>query len=185
MGVLRDELERMGPDDGSIRQAFDGWVRAEIERIETDPDRAAEIGRAVRRVVAHETVQTWLWDVWSRMRVALEADAAKPEGRAQAVIAGALANLGTLLQTDPGARARLQIAAEGIVANLLPAAQAQLADFIGNVVAGWDADTITDKLELRVGKDLQWVRFNGTMVGAAVGGLLFVVLTAAFGSAGG
>ena len=185
MGVLRDELERMGPDDGSIRQAFDGWVRAEIERIETDPDRAAEIGRAVRRVVAHETVQTWLWDVWSRMRVALEADAAKPEGRAQAVIAGALANLGTLLQTDPGARGRLQIAAEGIVANLLPAAQAQLADFIGNVVAGWDADTITDKLELRVGKDLQWVRFNGTMVGAAVGGLLFVVLTAAFGSAGG
>lgn len=182
LGVLRDELERMGPDDGSIRQAFDTWVRTEIDRIDTDPARAAEIGQALRRVVAHETVQTWLWDVWSRLRVALEQDAAKSEGRTQAVIASALSNLGSLLATDPGARARLQIAAEGIVANLLPAAQAQLADFIGDVVAGWDAATITDKLELRIGRDLQWVRFNGTMVGAAVGGAVFLVLTALFGA---
>ena len=182
LGVLRDELERMGPDNGSIRQAFDGWVRAEIERIDTDPARAAEIGRAVRRVVAHETVQTWLWDVWSRLRVALEEDAGKPDGRTQAVIAAALSNLGTLLATDPGARARLQVAAEGIVANILPTAQGQLADFIGDVVAGWDPGTITDKLELRIGKDLQWVRFNGTMVGAAVGGAVFLILTALFGA---
>lgn len=183
LGVLRDELARMGPDDGSIRQAFDGWVRAEIERIDTDPARAAEIGAAVRRVVAHETVQTWLWDVWSRLRVSVEEDAGKPDGRTQAVIAGALSNLGTLLATDPGARARLQVAAEGIVANILPTAQGQLADFIGDVVAGWDFATITDKLELRIGKDLQWVRFNGTMVGAAVGGAVFLILTALFGSA--
>ncbi len=183
LGVLRDELARMGPDDGSIRQAFDGWVRAEIERIDTDPARAAEIGAAVRRMVAHETVQTWLWDVWSRLRVAVEEDAGKPDGRTQAVIAGALSNLGTLLATDPGARARLQVAAEGIVANILPTAQGQLADFIGDVVAGWDSATITDKLELRIGKDLQWVRLNGTIVGAAVGGAVFLILTALFGSA--
>ena len=183
LGVLRDELERMGPDDGSIRQAFDGWVRAEIERIDTDPARAAEIGRAVRQVVAHEAVQNWLWDVWSRLRVALDEDAVKPDGRSQAVVAAALSNLGKLLATDPGARARLQVAAEGIVANILPTAQGQLADFIGDVVAGWDSDTITDKLELRIGKDLQWVRFNGTMVGAAVGGAVFLILTALFGSA--
>ncbi len=183
LGVLRDELERMGPDDGSIRQAFDTWVRTEIERIDTDPARAAEIGLALRRVVAHETVQTWLWDVWSRLRVALEQDAAKADGRTQAVIEGALSNLGTLLATDPGARARLQIAAEGIVANILPTAQAQLADFIGDVVAGWDAATITDKLELRIGRDLQWVRFNGTIVGAVVGAAVFLVLTALFGAA--
>jgi len=113
----------------------------------------------------------------------VEEDAGKPDGRTQAVIAGALSNLGTLLATDPGARARLQVAAEGIVANILPTAQGQLADFIGDVVAGWDSATITDKLELRIGKDLQWVRFNGTMVGAAVGGAVFLILTALFGSA--
>lgn len=181
LGVLRDELERVGPDGGRIRMAFDEWVRSEIDRIEQDPARAAEIGRTVRRVVAHETVQVWLWDVWSRMRLALEADAARPDGRTQAVIATALGNLGVLLASDPGVRARLQAAAEGILAGLLPSAQVQLSDFIGGVVAGWDADTLTEKLELRVGRDLQFVRVNGTVVGALAGGVLFLALRAIFG----
>jgi len=52
-------------------------------------------------------------------------------------------------------------------------------------VAGWDSDYITDKLELRVGKDLQFVRVNGTLVGFLVGGALFGVLRAVFGGVAG
>ena len=184
LATLRDELERVGPEGSAIRAAFDHWVRAEIDRMENDPDRAAEIGRAVRRVMAHETVQAWLWDVWSRMRLALEQDAARPGGHTMAVIEGALTNLGTFLAEDPAARARLQAAAEGTLATMLPSAQTQLADFIAEVVAGWDAETITDKLELRVGRDLQFVRVNGTLVGFLVGGGLFLLLRAVFGHAG-
>ncbi len=178
LGVLRTELDRVGADGHSVRDAFDVWVRQELDRMETDPARAAEVGRAIRRVVAHETVQAWLWDVWARMRLALEADAARPNGRTLAVVEGALANLGGFLAEDEGARLRLQQAAEGIVATLLPSAQAQLSDFIASVVASWDAETITDKLELRVGKDLQFVRVNGTLVGFLVGGGLFLLLRA-------
>ena len=178
--VLREELDRVGPDGSRIRAAFDEWVRREIDRMEHDPERAAEIGRAIRRVVAHETVQAWLWDVWSRMRLALEADAARPGGHTLAVVEGALGNLGTFLAEDEAARRRLQSAAEGIIGTLLPSAQTQLADFIADVVAGWDADQITDKLELRVGKDLQFVRVNGTVVGFLAGGVLFLLLHAAF-----
>ncbi|GAC1339839.1 MAG: DUF445 domain-containing protein [Acetobacteraceae bacterium] len=185
VGVLRDELERVGPEGSSIRAAFDEWARREIDRMETDPERAAEIGRAIRKVVAHETIQVWLWDVWSRLRAALEADAARPNGHVLAMIEGSLANLGTFLTEDDAARARLQAAAEGIIATLLPSAQAQLADFIGDVVASWDADTITDKLELRVGRDLQFVRVNGTLVGFLAGGLLFLVLHAVAGRVAG
>jgi uncharacterized membrane-anchored protein YjiN (DUF445 family) len=144
--------------------------------MEHDPERAAEVGRAIRRVVAHDTVQAWLWDVWARMRMALEADAARPNGRTLAVIENGLSNLGTFLAEDEGARARLQRATEGVIATLLPSAQAQLSDFIAEVVTHWDAATITDKLELRIGKDLQFVRVNGTIVGFVVGGLLYCVL---------
>ncbi len=185
MLVLREELDRVGPDGSSIRDAFDEWARREIDRMEADPERAAEIGRAVRRVVAHETVQAWLWDVWSRMRLALEADARRPGGHTLAVIEASLGNLGGFLAADAAARARLQAAAEGVAATLLPTAQAQLATFIGDVVAGWDGDYITDKLELRVGKDLQFVRVNGTLVGFLVGGALFGVLRAVFGGVAG
>lgn len=185
MTVLREELDRMGPDGSTIRDAFDAWARREIERMETDPERAAEIGRAVRRVMSHETVQAWLWDVWSRMRLALEADARRPGGHTLSVIEGSLANLGAFLAGDEAARARLQAAAESVAATLLPTAQAQVAAFIGDVIAGWDADYITDKLELRVGRDLQYVRINGTLVGFLVGGALFGALRAMFGGVAG
>ena len=181
LGVLRDELERVGPEGGNIRLAFDEWVRAEIERMETDPERAAEIGRAIRRVVAHETVQTWLWDVWSRLRLAVEADARRPNGQALQVIEGALTNLGAFLAQDETARARLQAAAESVISGMLPSAQTQLSDFIEHVVANWPAETIVEKVELRVGKDLQYVRVNGTLVGFVVGGGLYLLLDAIFG----
>jgi len=159
-------------------------VRREIMRMEEDPARAAEIGIAIRRVVAHETVQAWLWDVWARLRLALEQDAAHPSGRTVAFLEGALGNLGALLETDPAARARVQTGAEALVGSVLPAAQLRLSEFIAGVVAGWDTGTIVERLELRVGKDLQFVRVNGTLVGFLMGGLLYALLWAAFGRVG-
>ena len=183
VGVLREELDRVDPDGSSIRAAFDEWVRREIGRLETDPARAAELGRAIRGVVAHESVQAWLWDVWARLRMAVELDAARPNGRTLAVIEGSLANLGAFVADDAGARTRMQQAAERVISTLLPSAQSQLSDFIADVIAAWDTKTITEKLELRVGRDLQFVRVNGTMVGFLVGGLLFLLLQAMTGRA--
>jgi uncharacterized membrane-anchored protein YjiN (DUF445 family) len=132
-------------------------------------------------VMAHETVQGWLWGVWARLRLALEADAARPSGRTITFLEGALADLGRNLAADPVARQRLQHAAEAVVTSVLPSAREQVADFIAGVVANWDTATITERLELRIGKDLQYVRVNGTLVGFLVGGLLYMILRATFG----
>ena len=180
LGLINAELEKMEPDGSELRAAFDEWIRREIARIENEPERAAEIGAALRRVVAHETVRAWFWDVWSRMRLALEADAARPNGRIVALLEGALANLGALLAADAGARERVQRAVTGVTGSLLPAAQGQLADFIAGVVGNWDAAVVVEKLELRVGKDLQYVRINGTLVGFLVGGALHALFRALF-----
>jgi uncharacterized membrane-anchored protein YjiN (DUF445 family) len=181
--TVNGELDKMSPDGSELRAAFDEWVHREIERMQADPARAAEVGLAIRRVVAHETVQAWVWDIWSRLRLALEADAAQPNGRTITYLEGALGNLGEMLETDPVVRARLQMAAEGIVRSLLPAAQVRLADFIAGVVAGWDSGTVVERLELRVGKDLQYVRVNGTLVGFLLGGAIYAVLYGVFGRA--
>jgi uncharacterized membrane-anchored protein YjiN (DUF445 family) len=181
LATVNTELDKMSPDGSELRAAFDEWVRREIARLEEDPERAAEIGAAIRRVAAHETVQAWLWDVWARLRLALEADAARPSGRTVATIEGALANLGAMLEADPAARERVHSAAEAVVASVLPSAQERLAEFIAQVVANWDTGTIVERLELRVGKDLQYVRVNGTLVGFLVGGLLYWALRATFG----
>ena len=178
---VNGELDKMDADGSELRAAFDEWMRREIVRIEEDPARAAEIGRAVRGVMTHASIQAWVWDVWSRLRIAMEADAAKPGGHTVAFLEAALANFGAMLAADPGARDRLQRAAEGIVASMLPAAQARVSDFIAEVVSGWDAATITEKLELRIGRDLQFVRINGTLVGFLAGGVVYAVLRAIFG----
>jgi uncharacterized membrane-anchored protein YjiN (DUF445 family) len=181
LGMVNAELDKMSPDGSELRAAFDEWVRREIARLEEDPARAAEVGVAIRRMVAHETVQAWMWDIWARLRMALEADAGRPSGRTVAFIEGALANLGAMLEADPAARDRVHAGVEAVVLSLLPAAQSRLADFIAQVVAGWDTETIVERLELRIGKDLQYVRVNGTLVGFLVGGLLYLALRAGFG----
>ncbi|WP_240376507.1 DUF445 domain-containing protein [Acidocella sp. MX-AZ02] len=172
LSAVNSELDKISPDSSEIRDAFDEWARAEIAKLETDPARAAELGQALRGVMTHETVQAWVWDVWARMRRALELDAANPHGRSVAVIEAALVNLAEVLGRDEATQARLNEALRGGVLRLLPSAQAEGAKFIGHVVGAWDAKTITEKLELRVGKDLQYIRVNGTLVGFVLGAAL-------------
>lgn len=181
MAMIHDELEKMEQGGSELRAAFDEWVRREIARIEDEPARAAEIGQALRRVLTHETIQAWVGDVWSRLRVAVEADARRPNSHMISLFEQALANFGVLLDRDDAARARLQRAVQGVVVPLMPAAAGQLEVFIADVVGNWDTRTITDRLELRVGTDLQYVRINGTLVGFLAGGLVWAVLRAIFG----
>jgi uncharacterized membrane-anchored protein YjiN (DUF445 family) len=181
LGAVNAELAKAETSESEMRYAFAAWLRTEMMRLETDPERIAQVGRAMRSAVQHPTVAAWLADLWARMRTALEADAANPEGRAVALLEGAFANLGTLLAEDPAARERLNRATESVVAAMLPNARMRLADFIAGVVAGWDTRQVTEKIELRVGRDLQYVRMNGTLVGFLAGGALFALLTAVFG----
>lgn len=181
LATVNAELDKMSPDGSELRAAFDEWVWREITRLEQDPERAKELGVAIRRILEHETVQAWLWDVWARLRLALEADAARPNGRTVTFVEGALANVGAMLEADPVARERVHLAVQAVVASVLPSAQTRLAEFIAQVVANWDTETIVERLELRVGKDLQYVRVNGTLVGFFVGGLLYWALRATFG----
>lgn len=181
LSAINETLSRVEPNDSDLRAAFDAWLRTEIERLETDPERMAQVGRALRGALAHPTVAAWLGDVWERLKDALAADAANPNGRTVSLIEGAFVNAGTVLAEDAAARARLDRLAQGVLMALLPTARLQIADFIASVVRGWDTRQVVDKIELRVGKDLQYVRMNGTLVGFLVGGALFALLTAVFG----
>ncbi len=175
LAALNQELDKVNPYGSELRAAFDVWVEHEITRIETDPDRAREIGLALRRVMEHDAVQAWLWDIWSRLRRAIEIDAAKPNSRAVSMLQSALGNLGQLLTTDPDLRARVQAMAAKTAKSLRPAAQSQLEDFIAGVVNNWDSDTLVTRLELYVGTDLQYIRINGTLFGFLAGGAIEAV----------
>ncbi|MBX6376597.1 MAG: DUF445 domain-containing protein, partial [Acetobacteraceae bacterium] len=181
LSAINEQLARVEPSDSDLRAAFDAWVQAEIERLETDPERAATIGRALRDAFANPAVARWLGDVWSRLRAALEADATNPSGRTVAALEAAFANAGRVLTEDEAARERLNRGVERVLLALMPTARLRLADFIAGVVQNWDSATVVEKIELRVGRDLQYVRMNGTLVGFLVGAALFALLTWLFG----
>lgn len=181
LSSINQELDKVEPDDSALRGAFEDWLRAEIERLENDPERAAAIGQALRSAMAHPTVATWLMDVWGRLKAALAADAADPQGRSATLVAGLFGNFGTLLAEDEAARARVNQLVRQVLRGGVNSAQGKLADFIAGVVARWDTATVVEKIELRVGRDLQFVRINGTLVGFLAGGVLYVVLEAVFG----
>lgn len=181
LAAVNAELEKVEPEDSSLRLAFEAWLEGEIARLETDPERAEAVARVVRRALAHPAVAAWLADAWERIKQGIAADAAREDGRTVALLTALAANAGALLAEDEAAHERVNRGVEGVLAALLPAAQAQLADFITDVVSGWETRTLVEKLELRVGRDLQYVRINGTLVGALVGAALFVLLTALFG----
>jgi len=182
LGAMSHELERTDPAGSELREAFTAWVRREIDRIETDPERSQEVGEAIRGLVGHESVQSWGGEIWQRARAMIETDLARPDGWLATLIADALPRLGGMLTRDAATRTRVEAAVRSLVLRMLPGMRDRLAGFIGTVVGGWDAGMIVDRLELRVGRDLQYVRINGTLVGALVGGLFYLVLRLLFGA---
>ncbi len=182
LSAMNHELDRTDPAGSELRDAFTAWVRHEIDRIETDPERGREVGEAIRGLVGHESVKGWTAEIWQRSRIMIEGDLGRADGWLAALISDALPRLGHVMAHDPAMRARVEAATRGLVLRVLPAVRDRLAGFIGTVVGGWDSRMIIDRLELRVGRDLQYVRINGTLVGALVGGLFYLVLRALFGN---
>lgn len=179
MAAMSHELDGIDPEGSEIRAAVTGWIEEQIALFEREPERAAELGRAVRQVVGHEAVTAWGEDVWRRLRDAIERDAADPEGYVVSFAEETLDRLGRLLREDDAVRARVADAASAALVRFLPSGRARMADFIAAVVAGWDERMLVDKLELRVGRDLQYIRVNGTVVGFLVGAAVYALLGSA------
>ena len=183
LSAMNQELDRTDPTGSELREAFTVWVRHEIDRIETEPARGREVGDAIRGLVGHDSVRSWAAEIWLRSRTMIESDMRRADGWFVTLIADALPRLGAVLTRDVAMRVRIEAATRGLVLRTLPGVRERLAGFIGDVVGNWDSRMIVERLELRVGRDLQYVRINGTLVGAMVGAVFYLLLRAVFGHA--
>jgi uncharacterized membrane-anchored protein YjiN (DUF445 family) len=87
----------------------------------------------------------------------------------------ALRNIGAWLEQDPARKAQLNRRIRVAAQRLLLAYRFEIGAYIERVVRDWDNAVLIERLELQVGKDLQYIRINGTLVGGLVGLLIFVV----------
>ncbi len=165
------ELRDKGSD---ARGRFRGAVEAAADELVRSPDWRRRVAEIKATVLAQKEVQDWLAAVWDELRRIVVDDLEAPQSRTREAVAAGLQSLGHTLAADPAMRQRLHGVLEHVALAMVPW-RGQISSLIAEVVRTWDADTVAERLELAMGSDLQYIRMNGTLVGACVGCLLFLI----------
>jgi uncharacterized membrane-anchored protein YjiN (DUF445 family) len=157
----------------SLRQAFDRQVAGFVARLKEDEglrERAEEIKR---ELLEGEAVNAYVAGLWNSLREWLRQDLAREDSVLHAKAAGATQWVGQALLEDAELRASLNRHLEQAVGALSPEVAKFLTRHISDTVKNWDAAELSRQIELNIGRDLQYIRINGTVVGGVIGALLF------------
>ena len=140
------------------------------------PEYSAQLEAVKLRLLENAEVKSWLGSAWDAVNGALRADLASPTSRIRRTSATAICAFGQNLLADARMRGRFNRLAEALAIRVVPW-RAQLSQLIVDVVRQWDTESFTERLELVVGRDLQYIRISGTLVGALAGCFLYLLRT--------
>jgi uncharacterized membrane-anchored protein YjiN (DUF445 family) len=170
--LLADMAER---PDHPLRVRAEEGLASLADRLRHDPDLQARVEGMKDALIANPAMQRWMDGLWEQARGGLLAIARDPERAMRGPLGEVLRQLGETLRRDRRLATTInrftRRAAVGIAADYGDA----IVRLVSETVRGWDAATITRRLENQVGRDLQYIRVNGTIVGGLVGLAIHVV----------
>jgi uncharacterized membrane-anchored protein YjiN (DUF445 family) len=155
--------------DHPARQALDDLLSQLARDLQHDPDTRARADALARRVLTHPGVGPALVAVWDAIRTAVVEALADEEGALRTRLRGALQEVGERLVRDDALRSRVDQHLADTVGHVVTTYGGEIATVISQTVNRWDGKEAADRIELHVGKDLQFIRINGTVVGALAG----------------
>ena len=117
----------------------------------------------------------WVGSLWENSRAALLKAARDPEAAMAGRFGEALRQLGETVEQDPRLKRAINLFARRAVVGTVASYGDGIVTLVSDTIRGWDAQTITNRLEGAVGRDLQYIRINGTLVGGLVGLLIHTV----------
>ena len=120
-------------------------------------------------------MRTWSGSLWTSAKNAVLAAAENPESELRTRVAGLISALAERLRTDATVRDLVQRQSHRLAGYLVERFSGDLADLVGSTVARWDTEETSQRIELQVGRDLQWIRVNGTVVGGLAGLVIYTV----------
>ncbi len=170
---VRRFLTDIGDDrNHEMRVDIDRRTARLAEELRTSPA-MIERGEALKQeFLEHPEVRAWSATLWKRIKVGLLEAAESPDSELRQRLDEALTEAGRSLSADPELRAKIDtwiVDAVGYVADQF---RGEVADLIATTVQRWDTEETAERLELQVGRDLQFIRINGTLVGGAAGFLI-------------
>jgi uncharacterized membrane-anchored protein YjiN (DUF445 family) len=177
LDALADLLTDLQDHGSDARTKFRAALEGVVADLLNSPAQRAQVNDAARRLLAHADMRAWLASVWTELCDAANSDLAQPEPRLAAALERPLALVARTLAADAVMQQHIDDAVEQIALAFI-GWRAEIGTFIAEVVRNWDARTLVERLELVVGSDLQYIRMNGTIVGACVGCLIFIATRA-------
>lgn len=169
-----DLLNKLREPDSDVRLKFREALHRLIHDLVNSPVQREQINAFKNRLLAHPELQAWIAAVWHETsRVMLE-DLSRPNSKARIAVEKVCLLVGRALATDEAMLKHIDALLERLAVYLV-SWRHEIGAFVAEVVRSWDTPTMVDRLELVVGSDLQYIRMNGTIVGALAGCLIFLI----------
>ncbi|RUV18926.1 DUF445 domain-containing protein [Mesorhizobium sp. M7A.F.Ca.MR.245.00.0.0] len=171
-GSLLDEV-RADPDH-PMRAEFDRFAQGFVEKLRTSKQYAKRAEKLKRDFLARPEVKGLAGEMWASLSQFIEQDAKAPNSVVRAHLANMFVEVGRHLAGDAQIRADMNQGFVVALASFVDSQKAGVSTFIADQVKRWDLAQLTRLIEMNIGRDLQYIRFNGMIIGGLAGVVLYV-----------
>jgi uncharacterized membrane-anchored protein YjiN (DUF445 family) len=152
-----------------LRREFDSFVSGFIERLRHSQSFARRAESLKRDMLARPEIAAVAEGAWESLRSFLEQDAQAPDSQVRRQLEAMLVDVGSQLAREPAIRAEINRGMVQVLSDFVESQKSGVGRFIADQVKSWDIDMLIGRIELTVGRDLQYIRFNGAMIGGLAG----------------
>jgi uncharacterized membrane-anchored protein YjiN (DUF445 family) len=161
--------------DHPVRARFNQALKDFVERLQHSPEAGARAEALKEEWLSEAAIAEFTSWIWDSTRKAVTGYATRSEAGEPGPLARGISAFGRTLLENPEQLAELEEFAIGVIGDVVEQHRHEVSDLIAQTVARWDAEATSRRMELAVGRDLQFVRINGTLVGGLVGLLIYAV----------
>ena len=174
-GLQKLLIDMDGNPDHPLRARIEEGLARLADDLVHDPAMAARVASMKQEMLNNPAVSNWINGLWEQARAALLSAARDPDAAMAGKLGEALSQLGRTLQEDLLLKRQVNRFARRAITGTTSAYGDNIVRLVSDTVRGWEARTITDRVETAVGRDLQYIRINGTLVGGLVGVTIHLV----------
>jgi uncharacterized membrane-anchored protein YjiN (DUF445 family) len=173
--LLRFLAEMRDMPEHPARGALDRFLGDFASDLQSDTDTRARVERLKSEVIARPEVQDLITSAWSAVRSMIVAAAEDERSELRLRVRASLLSLGSRMATDERLQGKVDGWVEGAATYVVTTYRKEITSLITDTVAGWDAEHTSKKIEAHIGRDLQFIRINGTVVGSLAGLAIYAV----------
>lgn len=158
-----------------LRRRVEDGLQMFAHKLRHDPHMRARVAAVRDELMANPAMQAWMEGMWEQARQALLRAARDPQAAMAGRLGEAMARIGATIESDVRLRAGINRFVRRALVVLAARYGEAIVRLVSDTVRGWDARTVTARIEQTVGRDLQYIRINGTLVGGVIGVVIHVI----------